>query len=324
MVAVVAPRRQGKARATPRQTAVVVGGRGFLGRAIVAELTAAGCRVRVVDASAADLTTDPGSTVEHVSASILDRDALAGACADADAVYHLAGKLGTSELDADVEGAVEVNVLGTVRLLEAAADAGIRRVFYPTKPNVWENVYTITKHASERLAAFYHQSGRVEVASLRYFNAFGPGQSLGPIRKIVPTFAALALRGRPLQIFGDGEQVVDMVFSRDLGRLTVAFTNCESLPDSACDCGTGVGMTVNEVATEINALTGNTAGIRHVPMRSGEDPGTELVADTSEMLRRVGEFPFTPWRTGLEETLEWYAGLPTTALDNALRHHGLG
>jgi UDP-glucose 4-epimerase len=324
MVTVVEPRHHGQVQGAPLGTVVVVGGRGFLGRAIVGELTATGRRVRVVDASAAELPIEPASTVEYVSASILDRDALAAACADADAVYHLAGKLGTSELDADVEGAVEVNILGTVRLLEAAAAAGVHRVFYPTKPNVWNNVYTITKHASERLAAFYHESGRVEVASLRYFNAFGPGQSLGPIRKIVPTFAALALRRRPLQIFGDGEQVVDMVFSRDLGRLTVAFTDSATLPASACDCGTGSGMTVNEVATAINELAGNDAGVEHVPMRVGEDEGTELVADTKEMLRTVGDFHFTPWRAALEETVEWYANLPSASLDQALLHHGLG
>ncbi len=302
--------------------AVVVGGRGFLGRAIVAELASLGQTVRVVDAAVTAPSTQ-SSLVEHFVASILDRDALTDAFAGADVVYHLAGKLGTSELDDDIESAVEVNVLGTVRLLEAATAAGVRRVFYPTKPNVWTNTYTITKHASERLAALYHETGRVEVPSLRYFNAFGPGQSLGPIRKIFPVFAALALRGRPLRIFGDGDQVVDMVYSVDLARLTVAFANSPVVPPLACDCGTGVGITVNEVAVAINEIAGNAAGIEHVPMRVGEVPGTELVADTADMLGVVGPFSFTPWQIALENSFDSYARLPSGVLDDAIRRHGL-
>lgn len=304
-------------------TAVVVGGRGFLGRAIVDELVQHGWNVRVVDPSASRGAA-PDPQVEHLAASILDRAALTQAFAGADVVYHLAGKLGTSELDDDIESAVEVNVLGTARLFEAAHEAGVRRVFYPTKPNVWSNVYTITKYASERIAALYHESGRLEIASLRYFNAYGPGQSLGPIRKIFPVFAASAIRGRPLQIFGDGEQVVDMVYSHDLARLTVAFGMSEDLPPEACDCGTGVGMTVNEVARAINAAAGNRAGVVRVPMRKGEVPGTELVADTTDMLRYVGPFEFTPWETALETSLAWYAALPARVLDEAIAAHGLG
>ncbi len=322
MTAIIETSHVGLRQSTPVGVTVVVGGRGFLGRAIVAELVSLGQRVRVVDAAAA-ASSAQSALVEQVAASILDRDGLTEAFADADVVYHLAGKLGTSELDDDIESAVEVNVLGTVRLFEAATAAGVRRVFYPTKPNVWTNAYTITKHASERLAALYHETGRVEVPSLRYFNAFGPGQSLGPIRKIFPVFAALALRGRPLQIFGDGEQVVDMLYSEDLARLTVAFANSDVVPALACDCGTGVGMTVNEVAVAINEIAGNGAGIEHVPMRAGEEPGTELVADIKDLLSVVGPFSFTPWQTALESSLESYARLPSSVLDEAISRHGL-
>jgi len=303
-------------------TAVVVGGRGFLGRAIVEELLQRGWDVRVIDPSSGK-GGDLPSGVEHLAASILDRGALVEAFAGADTVYHLAGKLGTSELDDDIEGAVEVNVLGTVRLFEAAVDAGVRRVFYPTKPNVWANTYTITKYASERLAALYHRSGRIEITSLRYFNAYGPGQSLGPIRKIFPVFAACALRGRPLQIFGDGEQVVDMIYSRDLARLTVEFGTSDAVPAETYDCGTGRGMTVNEVAEAINKAVGNRAGITHVAMRKGEVPGTKLVADTTEMLQVVGAFDFTPWDVALGASLAWYAALPKRVLDDAIAAHGL-
>lgn len=310
-----------RAQSLEGQQFVVLGGGGFLGRAIVAEITRAGGSVRIVDASPRhEVVLD--EQIEHVVASILDRDALSAAFADADVVFNLAGKLGTSELDDDIASAVEVNVLGAVRVFDAAVECGVRKVFYPTKPNVWMNAYTITKQASEHLAQLYNASGKMDICSLRYFNAYGPAQHLAPIRKIVPTFAALALRGHPLQIFGDGEQVVDMLYSQDLARLTVAFTS-GATPPVPCDCGTGIGMTVNEVAVAVNEVVGSTEGLRHVPMRVGETPGTTLVADIDDMLGVTGPFDFTPWRDALIETIAWYDNLGGSVLDDALERHGL-
>src|SRR5690349_6841230 len=125
---------------------VVVGGLGFLGGAIVDELLRRGDAVAVLDPHAADARCaarfGPGR-VRCLRGDILDPASLRDAFRGADEVYHPAGRLGTSELDADVPSAIAANVTGAVNVFEAAVAAGVPAVFYPSKPNVWLNTYTI-------------------------------------------------------------------------------------------------------------------------------------------------------------------------------------
>src|SRR6185436_12781458 len=113
-------------------------------------------------------------------------------------VYHMGGKLGTSELEDSMHAAVAANITGALNIFETAVAAGVRAVFYPTKPNVWLNTYTVTKVAAEQFAMIFNQLYPIQIRSLRYFNAYGPGQALGPVRKIIPNFAARALLGQPI------------------------------------------------------------------------------------------------------------------------------
>lgn len=302
--------------------AVVVGGSGFIGGAIVAELLRRGDEVVILDEGSRRLPVamlDQG--VEVLQASIVDREALVAGFEGADEVYHLAGMLGTSELDDLVVKAVEVNVIGALNVFDAALEAGVPRVFYASKPNVWLNTYSITKHASEQFAELYNENSELHVASLRYFNAFGPRQKLFPIRKMLPLFAALARRGLPLEVYGDGQQTVDMLFTDDLAHLTVDYTRMAP-KGPAADCGSGFEMTVLDVARDINSWFGNRAGITHLPMRRGETEGTRLVADTTAMLDHVGGHEFVAWEPALDATLQWYADLDDEAIDKALAFYG--
>ena len=242
-------------------------------------------------------------TVERID--ILDVDAVRAVTASADRVYHLAGKLGTSELDDEIPTAIHINVIGAVNVFAACVDNHVPLVFYPSKPNVWLNTYTITKFASEQFAQLYSGKGQTRICSLRYFNAFGPHQPSGPVRKIIPSFAQRAIRGLPIEIFGTGEQVVDMIFCPDLARITVDFTNAAhtSVP---LDCGRGIGITVNEIAYAVNSFFDNVSEIRHLQMRRGETPDTHLVADIGPLRDRLGELSFTDWESSLATTLEWY------------------
>ncbi|AHG90497.1 NAD-dependent epimerase/dehydratase [Gemmatirosa kalamazoonensis] len=300
--------------------AVVVGGLGFLGGAVVDELLARGDAVSVVDPHAARIRCDerfgPGR-VRALDGDILHPATLRDAFHGADEVYHLAGRLGTSELDDDVPAAIATNVTGAVHVFEAAAAARVPSVFYPSKPNVWLNTYTITKVAAEQFAELYAAQRGMRICSLRYFNAYGPRQALGPVRKIVPTFAAQALRGLPLGVFGDGEQTVDMIHSADLARLSVDLLR-SGYRGPPLDCGRGVPLTVNEVAAAVNAYFGNRAGVRHLPMRRGETPRTTLVADIAPLRAALGTLRFADWDSSLAETLAWYASRDARELDLAL------
>jgi UDP-glucose 4-epimerase len=237
----------------------VTGGSGFLGQATIRAAEAAGHEAWSFDRA-------------HGNDVLGDLGGLKGA----DTVIHLAGMLGTSELFDDAEAAVQANVVGALRVLRwcernDAAYVGI------TMPPVFPSVYTATKVAADRLATAWHRAYGVPVAHVRAFNAYGPGQKFGPghPQKIVPTFARAAWEGRPLPVWGDGEQTMDLVHSDDVGRMLV--DAAQHGDDVTFDAGTGVAVTVNELARAVLDMTGSTAGVEHLPMRLGETP-TRIVA----------------------------------------------
>lgn len=292
---------------------MVLGGCGFLGGAIAEELLARGREVVILDVAGSQKECDErfgAGAVKFIEGDILDADLLFDSVAGVDEIYHFAGVLGTSELDNTPKLAAQINIVGALNVFDAAVARGVPRVFHASKPDIWPNAYSITKHAAERLAALYAGSGAgTRICSLRYFNAFGPRQARGPVRKLVPTFVDQALHGEPLEIYGDGSQSVDLIFVYDLARITVRLLEAECSTNGcfAPDCGRGVSITVNEVARAINSAVGNRAGVRHVPMRRGEVEGTALVADTGPLMAMIPDVRFTDFGVALNSTIEWYS-----------------
>ena len=127
---------------------------------------------------------------------------------------------------------------------------------------------------------------------------------------------------RPLPIFGSGNQIVDLIYSRDLARFTVSFTR-SGANGCAIDCGTGQGMTVLEVARTVNRCLGNKAGVRYLPMRRGEDPDTELVASPAALEAHIGALELTNRESAIVETLEWYAQQDRKEIESAAIFFGV-
>lgn len=194
----------------------------------------------------------------------------------ADAIIHLAGVLGTSELFDDPYHAVRVNVEGTLRVLDACKAHDMAYVGI-TMPVAFPSIYTATKVCATRMASAYHHAYGIPVTHVRAFNAFGPGQKHGPghPRKIIPAFATQAWAGEPITIWGDGQQTVDLIHVDHIARLLVDALDMGS--DDTLDGGSGVPFTVNEVAEMVLDATGSKAGVEHLPMRRGEQ-ATFLVA----------------------------------------------
>lgn len=266
----------------------VTGGAGFIGRAVVAELAA--------------LSHDP--VVLGLENGF---DVRVPFKLDAEACIHLAGMLGTHELFDAVHEAIDVNIHGTVNVLDACVAAGARYVGI-TMPQVFPSVYTATKVAATRLASAYHHSYRLPVSHVRAFNAFGPGQAhgFGHPQKIVPTFAVEAWAGRPLPIWGDGTQTVDLIHTSDLARMLV--DALDHGDDVTFDGGTGEPFAVESLAVEVLKYTGQpTNMLEHLPMRRGEVP-TQIVA-AGDGWDRLGWRPEFRW-ADLFDTIDAYAEHP--------------
>lgn len=264
---------------------VVTGGSGFLGRAVVERANQSGHEAWAFDRK----------TGSDVLGSLDD-------FRDADTVIHLAGVLGTSELFDMPETAVEINVRGTLRVLQWCRDHDARYVGITMLP-VFPSVYTATKVCAQNLASAWHKAYGVPVSHVRAFNAYGPYQPFGPghPQKIVPAFSVNAWTDQPIPVWGDGEQTVDLIHVQDVARMLIDATDFGR--DELFEAGTGVAVSVKEVAEFIIEHTGSTGGIEYLPMRKGEEP-------TSVVSSRLGwELlnwePVMNWES-LKETIDWY------------------
>jgi UDP-glucose 4-epimerase len=251
----------------------VTGGAGFIGRAVISTGQNMGHEMFSFD------RTD-GRDVLGRLGSLTDFGP--------DSVIHLAGVLGTHELFDAPEVAIEVNVIGTLRVLQWCRDNGAGFVGI-TMPPVFPSVYAATKICADRLATAWHREYGVPVSKVRAFNVFGPGQKygLGHPQKIIPTFAVHAWRRQPIPIWGDGTQGVDLIDVFQIGRIMIdaaAFGD-----DVTIDAGSGTALTVNQIASHINEITGSLAGIEYLPMRRGEEP--TYVASTGEGWDRLSWQP---------------------------------
>ncbi len=250
---------------------VVTGGAGFLGRHVCDELSATGHHPVILDR--------PFDVLD-----ICDIEPY-------DAVIHLAGVLGTAELFDDFDRAVDTNIKGTHRVLEYCRAHNARFVGI-TMPSVWANVYQATKLCGRTLATAWHESFGVPVSHVRAYNAFGVGQAVGPghPQKIIPTFSRLAWEGKPIPIWGDGEQTVDLIYAVECASVLVQAIDHGD--DQMFEAGTGAEWTVNEVAEFVLQVTQSDSPIHHYPMRPGEREHTKLCATGEgwELLDRPPRF----------------------------------
>jgi UDP-glucose 4-epimerase len=217
------------------------------------------------------------------------------------AVIHLAGTLGTSELFDRLDEAVAVNCRGFANLVRCCETEGLQLVAIRV-PDVWLNPYQATKRFQHDLAEAWRIHRGLKVSYVRAYNVFGPGQKVHGVRKMIPTWATAGWRGQPIEVYGDGLQQVDLVHVDDVARMLVdalQFTNGETF-----EAGTGHGHTALEVARVLADWTDRGSRVTHVPMRAGEHEHTRLVADP---LANVA-LGWTPqWSQGeLYETVAWY------------------
>ena len=285
---------------------IVTGGAGFVGSHLVEALIKKGYDVSIFDAADPKFTPN----IHIIKGSVTDRALVHSAFKGYDAVFHLAGILGTHETVTEAYKTSDVNVMGMLNVLDAAREHGLA-VLDITKPNYWRNTYTITKVAAEEFCLMYRDEFGMNVKAARWFNVFGPRQRTEDqgYQKAVPTFIVRALKGTPISIYGDGTQGTDHIYVSDAVDATIAIFESSFVPQEPVEVGSGKETTVNEIAKLALALTGKTVPIEYIPMRRGETEHTRIQADLTILKDKIGFRPHVSFEEGMKKTIEYYKGL---------------
>lgn len=276
---------------------LVTGSSGFIGGALSKKLIEDG-----YDVVGFDVKLD-GEGTEFIQGDIASYS-FDKVLKNVDVVFHLAGLLGTTELFHRIIDAEKVNVLGTLNLLEAMRKNNIKKIIFTSKPNVWKyNVYTITKENCERYLKMYREIYGFKPIITRPYNVYGPNEYLIEYRKAIPYFIVSALKGKPLEVFGSGQQIMDPIYIDDV---VDALIRCSTIDtEETIEIGSGTPIKVIEIAKTIIDLCESESEIIHLPMRRGEFDSGKLFSNKS-LKRIIGFEPKISLNEGLKKTICWY------------------
>ncbi len=298
---------------------LVTGGAGFLGTALSNCLHEAGHQVRVID----DLSAgDPAGLDEGVlftRGDVADRPKLWTLLQDVDCVYHLAARVLVSESILYPRSYNEVNVGGTVSVMEAMRDAGVQRVVLTSSGAVYgeqakhpvqeghrpnpQSPYAVSKLAAEYYVRTIGALWGIETVILRVFNAYGPGQRLPPAHApVVPRFLHQGRQGGSLVVFGGGGQTRDFVYVDDVVAALVAAATASDVDRRIINVGTGSETTINELTSLVSEALGRDVEVLRSPAESGGV--ARLCADISAASHLLGYEPQVDLARGLRLTLD--------------------
>ena len=265
---------------------LITGGAGFIGSHIAA-LASQYADVRILDNFRSGFRENlNGIPHELIEGSIEDVSVLSSAMEGVEYVFHLAAMISVPESMLKPQECVAVNTLGTLNVLEAAAQAGVKKLVLsstaaiygddPTLPKVEslppcpKSPYAVTKLDGEYYCAMYKAMGRLDTACLRYFNVFGPRQNpKSAYAAAVPIFLSRALKGQDITIFGDGGQTRDFVHVSDIAGANwhaATSANMSGVYNVAC----GKSLSIRELAEQIILTTGSRSKIDFQPERLGD------------------------------------------------------
>jgi nucleoside-diphosphate-sugar epimerase len=307
-----------------RHTALVTGGAGFIGGHIAERLVADGWAVRMLD----DLSSGRESNfaafadrVEFVHGDICDHEAVSRAVDGVEVVFHQAA---VPSVPRSVEEPVRtnhVNIGGTLNVLEAARQAGVRRVVYAASSSAYGDTrelpkveamvpnplspYALQKYTGEVYCRLYHSLYGLETVALRYFNIFGPRQDPNSAyAAVIPNFVTAALGGEPAEIHGDGEQTRDFTFVADAVAANLLAANAPKAVGQVLNVAAGRRTSLNQLWNMICDLVGVEIEAHHGDGRVGD------VRDSLASIERARELldyaPSLDLREGLRRTIECF------------------
>jgi UDP-glucose 4-epimerase len=305
---------------------LVIGGAGFVGSHIVDQLLREPVREIVVLDNFVRGTQDNLSAAAHderltiVDGSLLDSDLLEHLMSGTDYVFHLAA-LWLYECVHEPRSAVEVNIVGTFNVIEAAQAAGVRKVVYSSSASVYgdavetpmtedhplnnRTTYGATKIAGEQLFRAFNEQHGLDYVGMRYMNVYGPrmdykGTYVSVIMKVLDKIEA----GEAPQIFGDGSQAYDFVHVSDVARANILALTSDAT-DVNLNVGTGIKTTIRQLVDALLEVTGADVEPEYLPQE--QMFVTHRVGSTELAEKLTGFRAEIPYREGLRSVVEWRA-----------------
>ena len=304
---------------------LVTGGAGFIGSHIVDRLVALGAQVTVLDnlvSGTKDNLDQSLDKIRFIQKDIRDDKALQEAFRGVDLVCHQAALRSVPKSVGKPVEYHDVNVTGTLKLFLKAKEMGIKRIVYASSSSVYGeredfpekeidrvcpiSPYAATKLFGEHYGKVFTEQYSVEVVSLRYFNVFGPRQSLeDEYAVVVPKFINCLLNGEQPPIYGDGQQERDFTYIDNVVEANIQALVKEGIGGQAFNIANGSPNSVNQLLSILKELTAKSQEPRHLPPRPGDVSKTH--ADISKARDMLGWKPEIGFEEGLKRTVDWFS-----------------
>jgi len=299
---------------------LITGGAGFIGSNVAEALVKRGAKVRVLDDFSSGFRENlRGLDVEIVEADLRDFDAVRKAMRGVEYVSHQAALRSVPRSVDDPMSTDAVNTHGTLQLLQAAREAGVKRVVYASSSSVYGDnpqlpksedqtpapvsPYAVSKLAGELYARVYSKLYGLETVGLRYFNVFGPRQSPeSQYAAVVPLFMRAALHGAPVEVHGDGTQSRDFTHIENVVQANLRSFEAPEASGHTFNIACGERHSLLEIVDLLEKFCGRRIERRHTPRRAGDVDHTHASIDKARRL--LGFDPRIGFEDGLRHTWE--------------------
>lgn len=298
---------------------LITGGAGFIGIHLANRLRAMGHYVRVLDDQSVGHPERLDAGINFNRGDVRDVPRLWAVTQGVDVVYHLAARVSVPASVLYPREYNDVNVSGTVALLEACRDVGIKRMVLASSATVYGNQeeglvneeipprpqapYAVSKVAAEQYMFNMGKIGGFETVALRIFNVYGPGQHLPPSHApVIPQFMQQILGCGSVIVFGNGQQVRDFVYIDDVVDALVASLDAPQIDQQIINVGSGSGTSINDLINALETVTGNSANVLY--NGEGQSGLSRLVANLDKAKQLLNYTPSVELVNGLHALME--------------------